>query len=26
MKKLALEYLVASYGPDKLNDPTRRNP
>ena len=25
MKKLALDYLVAAYGPDKLNDPSRRN-
>ena len=23
MKKLALDYLVAAYGPDKLNDPTQ---
>ena len=23
MKKLALQYLVAAYGPDKLNDPTQ---
>ena len=26
MKKLALEYLVASYGPDKLNDPDKAEP
>jgi tetratricopeptide (TPR) repeat protein len=26
MKKLALEYLVASYGPDKLNDPAQAEP
>ncbi len=24
-KKLAMQYLVAVYGPDKLNDPTRRS-
>ena len=23
MKKLSLDYLVAAYGPDKLDDPTR---
>ncbi len=23
MKKLAMQYLVAAYGPDKLNDPTQ---
>lgn len=26
LKKLALEYLVASYGPDKLNDPAKAEP
>ncbi|MFN2446565.1 MAG: tetratricopeptide repeat protein [Vicinamibacterales bacterium] len=26
MKRLALEYLVAAYGPDKLNDPTQAEP
>jgi tetratricopeptide (TPR) repeat protein len=26
MKKLAMQYLVAAYGPDKLNDPTRAEP
>jgi len=26
MKKLALEYLVAAYGPDKLNDPEKAEP
>jgi tetratricopeptide (TPR) repeat protein len=26
MRKLALEYLVAAYGPDKLNDPSRAEP
>jgi tetratricopeptide (TPR) repeat protein len=26
MKKLALEYLVAAYGQDKLNDPTKSEP
>ncbi len=26
MKKLALEYLVAAYGPDKLNDPSQAEP
>lgn len=26
MKKLALEYLVAAYGPDKLNDPAKAEP
>lgn len=26
MKKLALEYLVSAYGPDKLNDPTKAEP
>jgi tetratricopeptide (TPR) repeat protein len=26
MKKLALEYLVAAYGPDKLNDPDSAEP
>lgn len=26
IKKLALEYLVASYGPDKLNDPSQAEP
>ena len=26
MKKLALEYLVAAYGPDKLNDPSLSEP
>ena len=26
MKKLALQYLVAAYGPDKLNDPTQAEP
>lgn len=26
MKKLALEYLVAAYGPDKLNDPNEAEP
>ena len=26
MKKLALQYLVAAYGPDKLNDPTQQEP
>ena len=26
IKKLALEYLVAAYGPDKLNDPTQAEP
>ncbi|MGE3274685.1 MAG: tetratricopeptide repeat protein [Vicinamibacterales bacterium] len=26
MKRLALEYLVAAYGPDKLNDPTLAEP
>ena len=26
MKKLALEYLVAAYGPDKLNDPSQSEP
>lgn len=26
MKKLALEYLVAAYGPDKLNDPSKSEP
>jgi tetratricopeptide (TPR) repeat protein len=26
IKKLALEYLVAAYGPDKLNDPTQSEP
>jgi tetratricopeptide (TPR) repeat protein len=26
IKKLALEYLVASYGPDKMNDPTQATP
>jgi tetratricopeptide (TPR) repeat protein len=26
MKKLALEYLVAAYGPDKLNDPDQAEP
>ncbi len=26
MKKLSLEYLVAAYGPDKLNDPAQAEP
>jgi tetratricopeptide (TPR) repeat protein len=26
IKKLSLEYLVAAYGPDKLNDPTQSEP
>lgn len=26
IQKLALEYLVAAYGPDKLNDPTQAEP
>jgi tetratricopeptide (TPR) repeat protein len=26
IKKLALEYLVAAYGPDKLNDPSQSEP
>lgn len=26
IKKLALEYLVAAYGPDKLNDPSQAEP
>ena len=26
MKKLALDYLVAAYGPDKLDDPTQAEP
>jgi tetratricopeptide (TPR) repeat protein len=26
MKKLALQYLVAAYGPEKLNDPTQAEP
>jgi tetratricopeptide (TPR) repeat protein len=26
MRKLALEYLVAAYGPDKLNDPEKAEP
>lgn len=26
MKKLAMQYLVAAYGPDKLNDPTSAEP
>ncbi len=26
LRKLALEYLVASYGPDKLNDPAKAEP
>jgi tetratricopeptide (TPR) repeat protein len=26
IKKLALEYLVAAYGPDKMNDPTQAEP
>jgi tetratricopeptide (TPR) repeat protein len=26
MKKLALQYLVAAYGPDKLNDPEKAEP
>jgi tetratricopeptide (TPR) repeat protein len=26
MKKLSLQYLVAAYGPDKLNDPTEQEP
>ena len=26
MKKLALDYLVYAYGPDKLNDPTQQEP
>ena len=26
MKKLSLQYLVAAYGPDKLNDPTQQAP
>jgi len=26
MKKLALQYLVAAYGPDKLNDPSQAEP
>ena len=26
MKRLSLEYLVAAYGPDKLNDPTLAEP
>jgi tetratricopeptide (TPR) repeat protein len=26
MKKLAMQYLVAAYGPDKLNDPTKAEP
>ncbi len=26
LRNLALEYLVASYGPDKLNDPTQAEP
>jgi tetratricopeptide (TPR) repeat protein len=26
LKTLALQYLVATYGPDKLNDPTRAEP
>jgi tetratricopeptide (TPR) repeat protein len=26
MKKLALEYLVAAYGPEKLNDPSQAEP
>jgi tetratricopeptide (TPR) repeat protein len=26
MKKLALEYLVSAYGPDKLNDPSKAEP
>lgn len=26
LKKLALEYLVAAYGPDKLNDPSQAEP
>lgn len=26
MRRLALEYLVAAYGPDKINDPTQAEP
>ncbi len=26
MRRLALEYLVAAYGPDKMNDPTQAEP
>jgi tetratricopeptide (TPR) repeat protein len=26
MKKLAMQYLVAAYGPDKLNDPSKAEP
>src|SRR5438105_4031829 len=26
MKKLSLQYLVAAYGPDKINDPTQQEP
>jgi tetratricopeptide (TPR) repeat protein len=26
MKKLSLQYLVAAYGPDKLNDPSQQEP
>src|SRR5207302_1694394 len=26
IKKLALQYLVAAYGPEKLNDPTKAEP
>ena len=26
MKKLALQYLVAAYGPEKLNDPAKAEP
>ena len=26
MKKLALQYLVAAYGPDKANDPSQAEP
>lgn len=26
MKKLAMEYLVAAYGPEKMNDPSRAEP
>lgn len=26
LRKLALEYLVAAYGPDKMNDPTQAEP
>ena len=26
IKRLALDYLVSSYGPDKLNDPSQAEP